>query len=286
MFLGAIIGLTPPLRATLFGGPSGFLHPLGDALRRVGAPVPVVGLQILTGTLGCALRQFWEAPKSSQQVGTVESEPRSEEAPEEVLDDREDAVLTPSDDREDAVLTASTSPATRHVEAADVEEGAARKARKDATLYSESQARARHGWLKTVLAGKLVLVPLVGFFTFTVMSWLQHVGAARAVASSPTLGDGITAGTAMTDISDGESVGTLAARMRFLATLLWPEDRLFRAVCVLQWSAPSCMSLIVLCHRARVEESTVQLVALLYLVMYGGAVLSTTGWVAAGLYFF
>mmetsp|Transcript_85316 Transcript_85316/g.217395 ORF Transcript_85316/g.217395 Transcript_85316/m.217395 type:complete len:435 (-) Transcript_85316:83-1387(-) len=194
MTLGMLVGLMPPLRQLFFGAGAP-LEPVGAGLKRVGGIVPVLALQMLSGTLGCASRQLLR--------------------------------LEPS-------KSPKASPA-----------GAAGPMVQPAALAS---------WVAAILVGKLVLMPALGFAAFAALARLRR-GAGGGLAMGP---------------SDA----------------LWPDDRLLRTVVILQWSAPSCLSLISLCYRVSLGESVTQAVAALYLVMYAAIIVTTTFWVSAGLMLF
>ncbi|CAE8689498.1 unnamed protein product, partial [Polarella glacialis] len=76
------------------------------------------------------------------------------------------------------------------------------------------------------------------------------------------------------------------AALAVLSRAFWPEDKLMRAVVVAQWSAPSCMNLIVLGHRAGVQDNFMQALAALYLVLYGVCAFTSAAWISAGLAIF
>mmetsp|Transcript_51727 Transcript_51727/g.133511 ORF Transcript_51727/g.133511 Transcript_51727/m.133511 type:complete len:119 (-) Transcript_51727:93-449(-) len=116
------------------------------------------------------------------------------------------------------------------------------------------QPAALASWVAAILVGKLVLMPALGFAAFAALARLRR-GAGGGLAMGP---------------SDA----------------LWPDDRLLRTVVILQWSAPSCLSLISLCYRVSLGESVTQAVAALYLVMYAAIIVTTTFWVSAGLMLF
>jgi len=198
MMTGIACGLTPPIRESLFGQRAAF-GPLGDALKQLGGPAPTIGLQILSGTLGLAVRQF-----------------------------------------------------------------------KDAGDTNFVRRPGQQSWMAAVLAGKLLLMPLIGFTIFTALSALQRFEYVPPIeaeflqqpdaTSMPGLGD--------------------------LGYALWPNDKLLRAVVVMQWTAPSCLNIAVLCHRVGLDDSIVQALSALYLAMYGITILTTTFWVASGLALF
>jgi predicted permease len=136
---------------------------------------------------------------------------------------------------------------------------------------------ASHGsWMASVIFGKLVLLPAFGFLIFAAF------GRAQRSIEQPPL------------VLNHETGAALAARSAipgdFMASavgaFLWPDDKLFRAIVVMQWSAPSCLTLIVLCHRVGLDQNTVQAVAALYLIMYALAATATTFWVTIGLAIF
>jgi len=184
MFIGIAVGLTPTIREAVFA-PATVLSPLGAALRQIGSTAPVMGLQILGGTLGCAVRQL-----------------------------REQGAQRP--------------PGLRT-------------------------------WAIAALTGKLLVLPLLGFVLFQFLSWIQ--------------------------LPQPGTAWPLTAVHR-VAAALWPQDRLLRAVVVMQWSAPTCLNLAVLCHRAGLEDAVVQATAILYILMYGVTALTTTFWVTLGLKMF
>lgn len=224
MISGIFVGLTPPLQAVLFG-PQASLGVLGDALKRIGSPVPVVGLQILTGSLGLACANMWEKfdlhrmrsrrdEASGGQAGMMSNRPH--------------------------IVT-----------------------------------RSQLTWLVAVLVGRLACMPALCFVAVAVLRAVQMPHAVLNGSSVDELGVDLLTSPAMLSLPAWSSS----------AYHLWPNDQLVRAVVVMQWSAPSCLSLIVLCHRAGLSEAVVQAVSAMYLVMYGLAVVSTTGWVTAGLSF-
>jgi len=184
MFIGIAVGLTPTIREAVFA-PATVLSPLGAALRQIGSTAPVMGLQILGGTLGCAVRQL-----------------------------REQGAQRP--------------PGLRT-------------------------------WAIAALTGKLLVLPLLGFVLFQFLSWIQ--------------------------LPQPGTAWPLTAVHR-VAAALWPQDRLLRAVVVMQWSAPTCLNLAVLCHRAGLKDAVVQATAILYILMYGVTALTTTFWVTLGLKMF
>jgi len=122
--------------------------------------------------------------------------------------------------------------------------------------------RQQVSWVLAVLLGKLVLVPALGFLIFSYLSREQQQ------AHDPLLGDETSGASGAWDLA------------------LWPDDRLLRTVVVLQWAAPSCLSLITLCYRFNLGESITKAVAALYLVMYVLTTVTTTCWVSAGLRLF
>lgn len=211
LMLSFVVGVTPPLQGALFGQ-GGCLRPLGEALKRIGQPVPMLGLQILGGTLGCAVREMWSSGR-----------------------------------KEEKVLDLTTS-----------------------------QLRS---WVLMTMSGKLLLLPALGFLAFLSLSGLQHVQANH--------------------MDNVDQVGQLQGAQGLLrgqpdalqqwsamSTLLWPQDRLLRTLVLAQWSAPSCLNLIVLGHRVGLEESCLQSLAILYIAMYFSTTLTSTVWLTAGLSIF
>mmetsp|Transcript_23807 Transcript_23807/g.56324 ORF Transcript_23807/g.56324 Transcript_23807/m.56324 type:complete len:464 (+) Transcript_23807:75-1466(+) len=196
MLVGVPVGLNPALRGLVFG-PAAPLKPLGDAMKGISTPVPAMGLQTLSGTLGCALREFQAAEESTAAVQRV-------------------------------------------------------------TLGRQRP------WLAAVVFGKLVLLPAVGFLTFAKLSKLQvEYPISQCSAQDDCLG--------------------ASAVVRSILAHLWPDDRLFRTMLVMQWSAPSFLNLVVICHRAALDKAIIQSVAMLYLVMYASTIVTTTCWVGVGL---
>lgn len=203
MLLGVPIGLSPTLRSLMFG-PAAPLGPLGDALKGISTPVAGMGLQILSGTLGCASREFWMAAASAKEKELAR-------------------------------------PAGQRV------------------------------WLAVVVVGKLIILPAVGFLLFVQLSKLQACSSGDQVVCP------IIATAGQSEVQKPASVVLWALEH------LWPADRLFRTVLVMEWSAPSFLNLVVICHRAALDKAVIQSVAMLYLVMYGATILTTTGWVGVGL---
>lgn len=212
MLLGLVVGLIPAFRE-LFFGPRAPLGPVGIAAQRVGGIVPIVGLQILTCTLGLAARQLWDEHRAS----------------------------------------------------AKAKDGAA------PTCHAS--------WIATVLFGKLFLMPALSFCAFTVAYRLQlQPGRLDVDLTEDAVAEPAVSGLALPQLR--------YAAVGQLSRMLWPDDRLLRTVVVLQWSAPSCLGLIVLCHRVGLDDALVRAMAMLYLVMYALTAVSTTIWVTAGLLLF
>jgi hypothetical protein len=209
MLIGMIVGLTPPLRL-LFFGPDAILMPIGAGVKRIGSVVPVLALQILSGTLGIASRQLWEEfwlPSKDKDLG-----------------------------------------ANGH-------------------LHQVQSSGAT--WLIILVASKLILMPTIGFCLFMVFNLM-------CLYSKPDL--------APTGVASSEAFGLEI--LPALGRMLFPTDQLLRTILVLQWSSPSCLTLIVLCHRVGLDAKLAQIVAASYLVMYLATAVSTTCWVAAGLALF
>lgn len=189
MMSGIAVGLCRPLHDLLFGSAALF-GPVGDALKQLGSTAPVIGMQILSGTLGYAMGQA----------------------------------------------------------------GIGADAPKDARGEQRS-------WMIAVLSGKLLLMPMIAFSIFSFLCSLQRL-----------------------QFEDAASI--FLDTFVPLADSIWPSDKLLRAVVVMQWSAPTCLNIAVLCHRARIPDGLVQALSSMYLAMYGLTALSTTFWVAAGLSLF
>lgn len=122
----------------------------------------------------------------------------------------------------------------------------------------------QRSWMVAVLTGKLFLMPCIGFTLWTYLTRLQRLELQRLE---------------ITDTAFRPAFDAMAG----VADAIWPADKLMRAVIVMQWSAPSCLNIAVLCHRAGLQEHIVQAVSALYLAMYGLTAVSTTFWVASGL---
>lgn len=123
--------------------------------------------------------------------------------------------------------------------------------------------------MAATIVGKLFIMPALGFFFFGTLSNLR--GAPALHEQLPT------------DKSGLESELSVLAH---LAHLLWPADKLLRSVLIMQWSAPSCLGIMVLCHRAGLDDGVVQALSLSYLAMYGLTLLTTTLWLSGGLSLF
>jgi len=210
--LGCVVGVFSPLRNAFFGR-GGLLGVVGDALKQVGAPAPMMGMQILSGTMGCTLRQFWDTFK-----GPAESR---------------------------------------------------------ALLWS--RVRSLSSWMMLALAGKLVILPTAGGIV---------ISAICALRGSGLDGHGIGMAEGSAANASGSESELFPTPAEGLLDKLWPENEVLRAVVVMEWSAPSCLAIIVFCHRIGLEEAAVQAVAVLYLSMYVVTVVSTTFWVTAGLAIF
>lgn len=141
-----------------------------------------------------------------------------------------------------------------------------------------------HGWwIASVILGKLVLLPLFGFAIFMALGTQQSPFRQPPKALDNGTGAAFLAHSS-SSIPGDSSTPTYSEAA--LSDFLWPKDRLFRAIVVMQWSAPSCLTLIVMCHRVGLDQSMVQDVAVLYLIMYTVAAAATTFWVTLGLAFF
>jgi len=156
-------------------------------------------------------------------------------------------------------------------------------------VHDESRpvsAGAEHGvshgwWMAAVILGKLVLLPACGFAIFMALGRVQQSIQQPPLALESKVQTSLQSGSAI----PGDSMPSTYFPSA-LGEFLWPNDKLFRAVVVMQWSAPSCLTLIVLCHRVGLDQNTVQAVAGLYLIMYALAATATTFWVTIGLAIF
>jgi len=138
-------------------------------------------------------------------------------------------------------------------------------------LFNSSRCTFPLTWLLAVVSGKLILVPLASSAIFELIcniqkqSQLPSLPHARANLA-PTTGTEVF--------------------ISWLVNALWPADSLFRAVIVMQFSAPSCINIIVLCHRVGLQEGIVRAVSMLYLTMYAVTMFTSTMWVSSGLKLF
>lgn len=200
--LGILVGIAPPLRHLFFSN-HGILAPVGAGAKRAGGIMPVFGLQILGGSLGCTCREVWAELKQRSSMATPNGG-------------------------------------------------------KDLGIQSKLS------WIIAIMAGRLLLVPALGFI---LLAALSREGGTEVF---PRLGAVVQA----------PSVTRL---LKALTLAIWPADRLLRTVVLMQWSAPSCLMIIALCHRVNLNETVTHAVSALYLFMYAAAIVTTTFWVSAGL---
>jgi len=207
MFLSLFVGFCPPLQKALFVQ-GGSLSVIGDGATRIARAVPVIGLQILSGTLGCLIGEMWKTLRPPQKV---------------------------ADDCDSACISTEMGVGVQHGCFLD---------------------RDTLSWVGAAVTGKLVCMP--------VLCMLLTVCMQQYAEDKPAFGE-------------------IAFRSPLLAAL-WPSDhRLLRAIVFMQWSAPSCLSLVVLCHRACLGERMARAVAAMYLAMYPLAIVTSTVWLTCGL---
>jgi predicted permease len=207
MILSLFVGFCPPLQKAFFvrGGSLSFI---GDGAARIAKATPVVGLQILSGTLGCLVGDMWKTLREPQKV---------------------------ADDCGSACSSTVIDTGMQRGKFLDHE-----------TL----------SWVGAAIAGKLVCVPALCMLLTTFMQSYAE---------------------------QEQGFGEIAFPISFLESL-WPSGhRLLRAIVLLQWSAPSCLSLIILCHRACLGERIARAVATMYLAMYPLAIATSTVWLTLGL---
>lgn len=122
-------------------------------------------------------------------------------------------------------------------------------------------------WIATSVASKLIIMPCVGVLLCSLAGRITE----RTSDAS-----------ALLPVDDTQASNT------FLACffLLWPQDRLLRVLVMMQWSAPSCLSLISMCYRCNLSNEITNAVASLYLVMYSSVVVTTTFWVSVAFLLF
>lgn len=204
MMGGIFVGLISFFRESLFS-PGSMCAFLGDALKQLGAPAPVIGLQILGGTLGIAVQQFGDLGSLKTQAGLLRPGQRT--------------------------------------------------------------------WMVVTIAGKLLLMPLLGFLAFSMLCGLKHFASMAVPTSSMVL----------PTTSHAEPIVDVLARV---GNAVWPQDKLLRAIVVMQWAAPTCLNLVVLSNRAGLDDDVLQAVSALYLAMYATTIVATTFWVSAGIAIF
>lgn len=232
--LGIIIGLRPSLKQALFSQ-AGSLSTLGHTVKRIGQPVPMLGLQILGGTLGSAARELYITSGGTlrSQLGAFGTFIR----------------ISPID------VPSGQRPA--------------------AHMLPFVQVRS---WVLTAVFAKLMLLPAIGFTIFIVLTSLTSI--ARATSQPGPAGP---AGPGSADAADAELASVSFANM---IAILWPQDKLLRILVLAQWCAPSCLQMIVLCHRVGLEECILHALAMMYLAMYSTTVLTSTAWLIAALMLF